>query len=161
MLEMMSRRAIRGLIAIFTAGVLFFGHSLFWTSDVSIWMRLITVGVALLSYFRPHLGLLLLAVLAPLEQIGSRTLISQMRGAEVLVLSFLAGALMRGCTLHRFRDFPSNLLHIAALMFGMVIAASCVEQIWFLQIQRDAPSTFFGDLLTYGVRNYLTSLRGF
>jgi len=124
-------------------------------------MRLILVAVALVSYFRPQAGLLFLAAMIPLGQISSRTLGYQMRGGEALVLAFLAGALMRSWTLHRFRNFPSDHLHIAALFLGMVVAASCIEQIWFLQIRRHYAASFPGDLLTYGTQYYLTSFRGF
>jgi len=159
MLETISRRLIRCLVAVFTAAVVFLSQSLFWTNAVSPWTRCIVVGVALVSYFRPHNGLLLVAALVPLGQIGSGMLGSQMRGGEALVLAFLAGALIRSWTLHRFRDFPSTRLDIAALFFGIVIAASCIEQMWFLQIQR--PASFVTDLARYGARDYLTSFREF
>ena len=69
-------------------------------------MQLIILATALLSYFRPKYGLLVLAVIVPLGQVGSRTLDSNMRGAEALVLAFLAGALVRGWTLRQFRIVP-------------------------------------------------------
>jgi O-antigen ligase len=84
-----------------------------------------------------------------------------MRGAEALVLAFLAGALVRGWTLHRFRGFPSNRLHVAALLFGFVVAASCVEQIWLLQIQRDLPAPFLQDLFSYAGRSYVRAIGGY
>ena len=68
---------------------------------------------------------------------------------------------MRGWTLREFRTFPSTRLEIAALIFGFVVAASCVEQIWFLQIQMDFAWPFAQELLSYASRNYITSLRGF
>ena len=121
-----SRLLIRASLALFTGVVLLLIQSAFWSNRVSAWMQAIIFATALLSYFRPHYGLLALAALAPLGQVGSRTLDSQMRGAEALVLAFLAGALVRGWTLREFRTFPSTRLHIAALIFGFVVAASCV-----------------------------------
>lgn len=157
---MITRYAIGGLITIFTGVVLLLSQSAFWTSAVSVWMRVIALGIALVSYFRPNHGLLLLAALVPLGQVGSRTLDSSMRGSESLVLAFLAGALTRGWTLHRFRDFPSRPLHLAALLFGIIVATSSVEQILFLRIRHQYPAAFLRDLLAYAARDYLTSSRG-
>jgi hypothetical protein len=160
-LQAASRLLIRASLALFTTLVLLLIQSAFWSNRVSAWMQLIIFATALLSYFRPHYGLLALAALAPLGQVGSRTLDSQMRGAEALVLAFLAGALVRGWTLRELRTFPSTRLEIAALIFGFVVAASCVEQIWFLQIQMDFAWPFAQELLSYASRNYITSLGGF
>ncbi len=117
--------------------------------------------MAVCPTFRPQFGLLALAALVPLGQVGSRTLDSQMRGAEAFVLAFLAGALLRGWTLREFRSFPSNRLEVAAAIFGFVVAASCAEQIWFMQLQRDFAWPFALEILDYASRNYLTSFRGF
>jgi hypothetical protein len=160
-LQAASRLLIRTSLALFTAIVLLLLQSAFWSNRVSAWMQAIIVATALLSYFRPPYGLLALAALAPLGQVGSRTLDSQMRGAEALVLAFLAGALVRGWTLREFRTFPSTRLEIAALIFGFVVAASCLEQMWFAQVQLDFPWPFAQEVLRYGGRNYITSIRGF
>ncbi len=123
-LQAASRLLIRASLALFTGVVLLLIQSAFWSNRVSPWMQAIIFATALLSYFRPHYGLLALAALTPLGQVGSRTLDSQMRGAEALVLAFLAGTLVRGWTLREFRTFPSNRLEIASLIFGFVVAAS-------------------------------------
>jgi O-antigen ligase len=160
-LQAASRLLIRASLALFTGVVLLLIQSAFWSNRVSAWMQLVIFATALLSYFRPHYALLVVAALAPLGQVGSRTLDSQMRGAEALVLAFLAGVLVRGWTLREFRTFPSTRLHVAALIFGFVVAASCLEQLWFFQIHRDFPSTYIRELLTYASRNYLISFRTF
>jgi hypothetical protein len=160
-LQAMSSLLIRASIALFTGIVLLLIQSAFWSNRVSAWMQVIILATALLSYFRPQYGLLALAVLAPLGQVGSRTLDSQMRGAEALVLAFLAGALVRGWTLREFRTFPSTRLDIAALIFGFIVATSCIEQIWFAQIQMDFAWPFAQDVLTYASRNYISSSRGY
>ena len=159
-LQAVSRLLVRASIALFTAVVLLLLQSAFWSNRVSGWMQIVLLTTALLSYFRPQYGLLALAALVPFGRIGSGTLDSQMRGAEALVLAFLAGALVRGWTLREFRSFPSTRLETAALIFGFIVAASCVEQIWFLQI-RETSWPFLQELLTYASRNTLTSYRGF
>ncbi len=149
------RMVIRALVGVFTAVVLFLLQSAFWSGRVSPWMQVIIVAMALLAYFRPQAAMLALAALVPLGQAGSRALDAQMRGAEALALAFLAGALVRGWTLREFRSFPSTRLEIAALVFGLVVAASCLEQIWFLQIQRDYPWRFIQDALAYAGHDYI------
>ena len=124
-------------------------------------MQAIIFATALLSYFRPQYGLLALAALAPLGQVGSRTLDSQMRGAEALALAFLAGALVRGWTLREFRTFPSTRLDIAALIFGFVVAASCLEQLWLIADPDGFAWPFAQEVLSYASRNYITSFSGF
>ncbi len=141
-LQAVSRLLVRASLALFTAIVLLLLQSAFWSNRVSGWMQIVLLATALLSYFRPQYGLLALAALVPFGRIGSGTLDSQMRGAEALVLAFLAGALVSGWTLREFRSFPSTRLETAALIFGFIVAASCLEQIWFLQIQRDFPWPF-------------------
>ena len=97
-LQAASGLLIRASLALFTCIVLLLIQSAFWSARVSTWMQAIVLATALLSYFRPQLGLLTLAVLVPLAQVGSRALDSQMRGAEALVLACLAGLLVRGWT---------------------------------------------------------------
>jgi hypothetical protein len=160
-LQTVSRLLIRASLAIFTCVVVLLIQSAFWSTRVSMWVQAIILATAILSYFRPQSGLLALAVLAPWGQVGSRMLNSQMRGAEALVLAFLAGALLRGWTLREFRVFPSNRLEFAAAIFGFVVAASCAEQIWVTQIQRDFAWPFAHDILAYTGSSYLTSFQGF
>jgi O-antigen ligase len=160
-LQAASRLLIRASLALFTGVVLLLIQSAFWSNRVSAWMQLVIFATALVAYFRPHYGLLALAALAPLGQIGSSTLDSRMRGAEALVLAFLAGALVRGWTLREFRTFPSTRLHVAVLVFGFVVAASCIEQLWFSQIQIDFAWEYAKQALSHASRIYLTSRGGY
>jgi O-antigen ligase len=52
-------------------------------------------------------------------------------------------------------------MDVAALVFGLIVTASCVEQLWFSQIQRDFPWPFLQDLARYAGRDYLVQFRGF
>src|SRR5688500_12382661 len=153
-LQAPSRLLIRASLALFTGIVLLLIQSAFWSNRVSAWMQAVVLTTALLSYFRPQYGLLALAALAPLGQVTSRTLDSRMRGAEALALAFLAGALLRGWTLREFRSFPSTRLETAAVMFGFVVAASCVEQIWLNQVRQDFVWPFAQEALGYASRYY-------
>ena len=161
MLETISRHFIRGLLAVFTTVVLLLLQSAFWSGAVSVWMRIAVVIVASIAYFRPQKGLLLLAAIVPLGQVGSRTLNSDMRGAEALALAFLAGALVRGWTLREFRSFPSTRVETAAVVFGLIVAASCAEQLWLLQVQTSQAWPFVQSVLTYASHHYLASYREF
>jgi hypothetical protein len=160
-LQAASHLLIRASLALFTGIVLLLIQSAFWTTRISVWMQAIILATAVLSYFRPQAGLLALAALVPLARVGSLALGSQMRGAEALVLAFLAGALMRGWTLGELRSFPSNRLEIAGAVFGFVVAASCAEQIWFMQLQRDFAGPFALEMFDYVGRSYFTTFRGF
>jgi O-antigen ligase len=160
-LEAAARLLIRTLVALFTGVVLLLIQPALWSNTESVWLKVTVIAIALLAYFRPEHAVLALAVIVPFGQVGAHTVESMTRGAEALVLAFLAGALLRGWTLHRFQTFPSNRLHIAVLLFGAVVAASCVEQIWFLQIQRDFAGPFLQDLTAYAIRSYLSDSRGY
>ena len=159
--ETASRSLIRGLLAIFTIVAVILLQSAFWTNAVSTWMRLVLIAVTLIAYFRPHNGLLILAAFTPLGSVATTVLDSPVRVAEALVLAFLAGALIRGWTLHRFRGFPSNRLQIAAVLFGFVVAASCLEQIWFLQTQSDFAVPFLHRAIAITSQNYVRSSGGY
>lgn len=151
------RTFTRTLIASFTASVLYLIQSVFWNNAVSPWMIALLCVTAALSFFRPHPSLLALVVLAPLGQAIASVTDSPTRVAEALVLAFLAGVLLRGWALHRFRSVPSDLLHVAAIAFSVIVAASCVEQLWFLQFQRDFPMNFLRSLAEGLGRAYLTT----
>lgn len=69
-----SHPCVRASLAVFTVIVLLLIQSAFWSARVSGWMQAIIFAMALLSYFRPHYGLLAVAALAPFAQVGSRTL---------------------------------------------------------------------------------------
>ena len=160
LLETFGTYLTRGLLAVFTAVVLLLAQSIFWTGAVSLWMRGIVVAVALIAYFRPQHALVLLAAIAPLGQVGSRTLDSQMRGAEALALAFLAGALVRGWTLREFRSRPSTRLETVAMIFGLIVAASCAEQLWLRYAQTHEAWPFVRSVLAYAHSSYLTTFRG-
>ena len=159
-LEVPARLVIRTCLGLFTAAVILLCQSAFWTAAVSGWVRAILIGTFIVAYFRPHLAMLFLAAAVPLGQVGSRTLDSNMRGAEAVVLAFLAGALVRGWILHRFRPMPSGILQIVSYVFGLVIAASCIEQLWFAQLRTHFPGPFLHDVLLYTSRRYLIALDG-
>ena len=160
-LEAAARLLIRISIAVFTGVVILLTQSVFWNNAISSPVRAVLFGVAMLAFFRPQNALLVLAGLAPLAQIWIPLLGSPMRGSEAMVLAFLSGALMRGWALGSFRSFPSDRLQAAAAVFSAVIAASCLEQLWFLQIQLNYPGPFLWDTVAHVGREYFTSLRGY
>jgi O-antigen ligase len=144
----------RGLIAIFTALVFLLIQSVFWSTAISTLMAVVVVGLIVVAYFRPQNALLVLAALAPLGGVWSPLVSNRMRGAEVLVLAFLAGALLRGWTLHRFRDIALGRLQIATFLFGLIVSLSCVHQLWLRGVEPR-------DLLEYVTQDYVTSFRGY
>ena len=140
------------LIFIFTGVVILLLQPVFVSNAIFGWMTAIAIGVAVISYFRPHNGLLILAALVPLGPTLGTVLGVRIRESEALVLAFLAGVLLRGWALHQFRDVQLTKLHAAALLFGSIVAASCLAQIRNLEA---------GELGVYVTHRYLTSFRGF
>jgi O-antigen ligase len=150
----MGRFVVRALVATFTAVVFLLVQSAFWSNVGSTVMAPATICLIVVTYFRPHNGLLVLAALAPLGLVWSPLVDERMRGAETLVLAFLAGALLRGWTLHRFRAVTLDRLQMAALSFALIVALSCAHQLWLREV---APRT----LLEYAVQDYVASHRGY
>lgn len=146
--------AARALIAIFTALVFLLIQSVFWSTTVSALMAVAVICLIVVAYFRPQNGLLVVAALTPLGGVWSPLVSDRMRGAEILALAFLAGALLRGWTLHRFRNVELGRLQIAALLFGLIVSLSCVHQLWL----RSAEPR---DLFEYVAQDYVTSFRGY
>jgi O-antigen ligase len=140
------------LVFILTGVVLLLLQPVFLSSAISGWITAIVIGVAVISYFRPHNGLLILAALVPLGPTLGAVLGVRIRESEALVLAFLAGVLLRGWALHQFRDVQLTKLHAAALLFGSIVAASCLAQIRHFEA---------GELGVYVTHRYLSSLRGF
>ncbi len=152
---MLSRPVIpRWLIAIFTALVFLLIQSVFWSRTVSALMAVVVVCLIVLAYFRSQNALLVVAALAPLGAVWSPLVSDRLRGAEVLVLAFLAGALLRGWTLHRFRDIALGRLQVATLLFGLIVSLSCVHELWLRSVEPR-------DLLEYVTQDYFTSFRGY
>jgi O-antigen ligase len=144
----------RVLIGLFTALIFVLIQSVFLSNVGSTVMAPATICLIVVTYFRPRNGLLVLAALAPLGLVWSPLVDERMRGAEALVLAFLAGALLRGWTLHRFRAVTLDRLQMAALWFGLIVALSCAHQLWLRQV---SPRT----LLEYAAQDYVASHRGY
>lgn len=161
MLESILRHLIRGLLALFTCAIVLVAQSIFWTESASIGMRLLVVAVALVAYFRPQNGLLVLAALTPLGQIAGGILQSPVRAAEAMVLAFLAGVLVRGWTLGELRGFPASRLESAALLFSAIVAASSVAQLLAQHSDAELPASAARDVLTYVTFGYLASYSRF
>ena len=138
------------LIFIFTGVVILLLQPVFVSNAIFGWMTAIAIGVAVISYFRPHHGLLILAALTPLGPTLGALLGIPARESEALVLAFLAGVLLRGWALHQFRDVPLTKLHASAVLFAGVVALSCLAD--------PALRNRRGGL--YVTQHYLTSFRG-
>ena len=52
-------------------------------------------------------------------------------------------------------------METAAVVFGLIVAASCAEQLWLLQVQTSQPWPFVQSVLTYAYHDYLASYREF
>ena len=141
---MMRRFAARALIALLTIVVFIAFQSMFWSASIPAWAFVVVFTILALSYFRPEIGLLVVAALAPLGGVWESLLMPRgVRGAEAVVLAFLAGALLRGWTLHRFRSVPSSRLQGWAIVFTCIVAASVVRQLLSPAIEKPALANEF------------------
>jgi O-antigen ligase len=150
----MARSLLRVIIAMFTALVFLLIQSVFWSPTIPNAIAAAVVVLIVIAYFRPHNALLVLAALAPLGSVWSPLANDRMRGAEALVLAFLAGVLLRGWTLHRFRSIPTDRLRIAAIVFGLIVSLSCMRLLW-------SSGSDSRDLLDYLTIHYVTSFRSY
>lgn len=149
------------LLGLFTAVIALLFVSAFTTGAVSMGTRVGLGLVAVLALVHPASGLLVLAALLPLaEVVAPMSGTPDVRGAEALVLAGLTGVMARAWARGQLRRFPEGRLETIALVFGLVVAASCVEQVWLFQLQRDFPERFLPQLLEYLRHEYLMGLGG-
>lgn len=87
--------------------------------------------------------------------VASRFIDSPARGSEALVLAFLAGWFLRSWRTKDRNQWSFGSLLLPVALFGLVVLASFVEQLWFLQLQKDFLGPFLGDLWRYLSRDYL------
>ena len=94
-LQAASRLLIRASLALFTGVVLLLIQSAFWSNRVSSWMQLVLFAMALLSYFRPHYGLLArrgTCAAGPGRQPHARLIDARRRSARARISRRRAGA---------------------------------------------------------------------
>jgi len=155
-----SRAVLLAIVALFTLAVVVLALSALRSDVVTAPIKWVLAMVAIVAVARPRDGLIVLAGLVPFGQIAARYFGAEMRGAEAIVLAGLSGALVRAWWSGRVRRFPSGPIESAALVFGLVVAASAVEQVWFLQVQRHFPAEFLADFRSYVGHEYLWTFRG-
>ena len=74
-----------------TGLVVLLAQSPFWLVGVPLSFKLTVAFVAILSFFRPHNGLLIVAGLSSLGLVAGQLVESPARGSEALVLAFFTG----------------------------------------------------------------------
>jgi len=140
-----------------TVFVILLAQSPFWLEGVPFSFRLTIAFVAILSFFRPHNGLLIVAGLSSLGLVAGQLVESPARGSEALVLAFLTGY-----CIHLWRTPNRSIsslgnLYLPVFLFTLILLASCVEQIIFLQINSDYPWPFIQRLIHYATHEYLVA----
>ena len=147
--------------ALFLGLLLLVAQSLLWAEGVPVGMKLAGVAVAGVAFVRPAEALLVVVGLAPLGVMFSSLWHSPARGSEALVLAFLAGWFLRTWRPTNDQPRPADKLSTPMLLFGAVVAASCFEQLAWLQVQRDYPWPFVQGLSVFLARDYLLGPGGF
>ena len=88
-------------------------QSILWSPDANIILTIFAVGLALVSFWKPEYGLLIVAVVAPLGLIINRTLDADpVRTSESFVLAFLAGVMLHRIVSKKTRHDDLSLIHI-------------------------------------------------
>ena len=153
--NVLSRTTLVTLAALVTALVIILAQSPLWLDAVPLTFKVFVVSVAVLSFFRPQDGLLVVAGLSAIGLVAGRLIDSVARGSETLVLAFLVGWFLSVWRPRDRRQWSFTSLHLPVVLFGLVVLASLIEQLWFLQIQTSFPEPFLEDLWRYVSRDYL------
>ena len=135
----------------------FLGQSFLWLEGVPTILRIGIVAVAVVAFFRPPDGLLIVAALTPITRLLTVTVWPSpqfARVTEVIALAFLTGALLAG--LRRVR-LPTirGVSQSSALLLGLVVVASLVVQLVALQVWKDYPWPFYQQSLAFLAQDYL------
>ena len=147
--DVLTRITVVPLAGLLTALVILLAQSPLWLDAVPFVFKAAVVAVAALAFFRPQDGLLLVGGLSAVGLVASRFIDSPARGSEALVLAFLAGWFLRSWRTKDRNQWSFGSLLLPVALFGLVVLASLVEQLWFLQLQKDFLGPFLGDLWRY------------
>ncbi len=126
----------------------------FTAGAVSLPLKAVVFAVLIVTVWRPADGLAVVAGLAPLAgllvPIGR---VPPIRLAEAFVLAFLCGWLVRSALGARRHVSPA--LWLRAVLFAVIILASCAVELAALQIATDYPGAFIQRAWTFLHRVFL------
>ncbi len=133
-----------------------------WWDDVPVILQLACTGLAVLSFFRPADGLLVVAGLSPLGVVIARQLNGgHVRFSEAMVLAFLAGWLVRTTRPGPARgEIPPRLV-LPVAVFGAVVLASTIEQLFVYQVWQDFPLPYVQGFWSFLTQHYFTDVTGY
>ena len=129
-------------------------QSILWSPDANIILTIFAVGLALVSFWKPEYGLLIVAVVAPLGLIINRTLDADpVRTSESFVLAFLAGVMLRRIVTKTTssNDSPP---HPWLYLLLLVVVGSCLAQLVTQQLWQDYPAIFLDQVFGYLTTGY-------
>ena len=118
--NVLSRTTLVTLAALVTALVIILAQSPLWLDAVPLTFKVIVVSVAVLSFFRPQDGLLVVAGLSAIGLVAGRLIDSVARGSEPLVLAFLVGWFLGVWRPRDRRQWSFTSLHLPVVLFGLV-----------------------------------------
>jgi hypothetical protein len=135
-------------------------QSAFWDARVPWALKFGVASVAILSAWRPGVGLLAVAGLVPFGAILASSVWQTYPFAlsEALVLAFLAGYLWwqhRGALEQRAAN---DRLAVPSRLFALVVLASCLVQFAVLQVWHDYPLRYAAQFTEYLATEYLTTV---
>ena len=135
-------------------------QSLFWADNVPLVLKFGIATVGVLAYLRPPEALLVVAGIAPLSRMFGTRIWPEAypaRITEALVLTFLAGWLIRSLRNRSLCDDAAPTIKTPALLFGATVGTSCLVHIAVLQVWKDYPWEFAKYFSHYLATGYLTN----
>jgi hypothetical protein len=131
-------------------------QSLFWWPAAPLILKIVVAGFAVLAAFRPDVGMLILAGVAPFGRLISAALspAGSLGVTEALALAYLVGWFWH--RLHpRAGDEPEPLGPWFGYLFAAVVVASLLVEIGIYRYWRDYWPPFLRQLFVYFSRDYL------
>lgn len=155
----MALRVTRAVVwALLLLGVLLLLQSALWTprlplaARAAVWLELAVSAVA------PALGLVVVALVAPLGHVLVTEAFAAypFELAEALMLAFFGGYLWARRRSWLAASVPADSLTLPTAVFALVVAAACAEHFRVLQLWRDYPLNYAIDTLGSFRTSYLT-----
>ena len=129
-------------------------QSILWSSDAGVVLTVFTVGLGLVSFWKPEYGLLAVAVLAPLGLVINRALDTDpVRASEGFVLAFLAGVMLRNIVSKTTKGNESP-THPWLYFLLLVVLGSCIAQLVTQQLWHNYPVAFIDQVFGYLATGY-------
>lgn len=136
-------------------------QSTFWTAHVPWVLKIVVAATIVFAAIRPGHALLVVAAFIPLSH-AATTRVWQAYPfglSEALTLAFLSGFLWSRRPGSSARRQAPDAVALPAHLLGLVIVASCLVHLAFLQVWQNYPLPFATKVVDFLATEYLTTIR--